>query len=251
MNIDLARFERQIALPNIDLDGQEKLQSASVLIIGMGGLGCAVAQSIVGMGIGAVTLVDFDKVEISNLARQPLYSNENVGQAKVNAARSALEQLNPNSKIRTLNKAFDEVTLGDLLENGYKFDVILDCTDNAPTRRIINSQCARYHLPLITAAAIRYEGMVMPVFTNKDAPCYECLTKVWPTPDESCVERGIFTPVVSIIGHYQAMLAGFYLLDLAMPKPGTVQFFDGLNHQWQTLTIQQAHDCEVCAKYKY
>ena len=247
MDIDVRRYDRQIALPHIDLLGQERLAAAHILIIGMGGLGCAAAQSLTLMGVGKLTIVDNDTVELTNLARQALYRERDIGKPKVNSAVDALQKLNPNCDVKALEQTFNENSLSNIASNTAEITLVLDCTDNLATRLTINKACRQHEIPLITAAAIRFEGMLCCVHPAPNTPCYECLAKVWPDPNESCVERGIFSPVVNIIGTYQAMLAGKYVLGLPAMKSGEVQFFDGLNNSWRSLNFALSPSCSVCS----
>jgi adenylyltransferase/sulfurtransferase len=247
MNIDTTRYDRQIALPQIDLHGQEQLNAAHIVIIGMGGLGCAAAQSLALMGVGHLSLIDHDTIERSNLARQALYNEKDVGKPKVQAATEALQTLNPSGQITPIEHTFDNNTLYSLVEVNPPISLVLDCTDNQTSRLAINSACYKANIPLITAAAIRFEGMICCVLPESDSPCYECLSKVWPDPNESCVERGIFGPVVSLIGHYQAMLAGQYILGLPILGSGKVHFFDGLHHTWRNLQFSKHSQCSTCS----
>lgn len=248
MTIDTVRYDRQIALPQVDLHGQEQLIQAHVVIVGMGGLGCAAAQALALMGIGKISLVDFDIVERSNLARQALYTEQDVGNAKVYAASQALQRLSPAVQYTTLEQTFDANILGALVERVCPISLVLDCTDNQTSRLTINKACYNTKTVLITAAAIRFEGMICCVLPGKNNPCYECLSKVWPDPNESCVERGIFGPVVTQMGNYQAMLAGQHLLGLPVLESGKVQFFDGLHHAWRSLTFIQHSKCSTCSR---
>ncbi|MBO1255622.1 HesA/MoeB/ThiF family protein [Alteromonas sp. 5E99-2] len=246
MKFDLKRYDRQIALPQIDLDGQEALANSHVVIVGLGGLGCAAAQSLALMGVNNLTLIDPDTIDKSNLARQSLYTEDDIGCYKVDVAKQKLVNFNPTIEIQSFSTEFKQEYLHDVPLA--KPSLVIDCTDNLNTRLFVNAACKSQLVPLITGAAIRFEGMVACISPEEDAPCYECLSKVWPDPNESCVERGIFGPVVTIIGHYQAMLAGQLIVGLKTPPPGEVQFFDGLNHTWRTMRFNQSQLCSLCTK---
>ncbi len=167
------RYNRQIILRQFDFDGQEALKQSRVLMIGAGGLGCAAAQYLVAAGIGQLTLVDDDKVELSNLQRQVLHCDATVGEMKVHSAQKALERLNPHTKITAIATRLNDDELQALVEQHH---VVLDCTDNVATRNQLNRLCFALKTPLVSGAAIRLEGQVA-VFTYADSePCYECLS---------------------------------------------------------------------------
>lgn len=249
MSINLHRFDRQIALPQVDLDGQESLSKAHVIVIGVGGLGCAAAQSLSLMGIGHLTLVDKDIIELSNLARQSLYFEADIGKAKVSVAAKRCELFNPAVNVTPIQQTFCETWFSELLQKIKKTGVqpiVLDCTDNKATRLNINTACRKWDVNLVIAAAIRFEGMLMCVYPDADTPCYECISKVWPDPNESCVERGVLAPIVSIIGHYQALFAAQLIIGLNALPAGKTLFFDGLSHQWRELHFTQQKSCHTC-----
>lgn len=247
IDIDTSRYDRQIALPQVDLHGQEQLHAAHIVVVGMGGLGCAAAQSLALMGAGRLSLIDHDIIERSNLARQVLYNDKDVGKPKVKAAAKALRRLNPYVQITPFKHTFDSNTLTSLQNRSAPISLVLDCTDNQTSRLAVNKACYKGNIPLITAAAIRFEGMICCIMPALDSPCYECLSKVWPDPNESCVERGIFGPVVTMMGHYQAMLAGQQLLGLPILDGGTVHFFDSLHHIWRNLKFSKHSQCSSCS----
>ncbi len=246
MKFDLKRYDRQIALPQIDLDGQGALANSHVVIVGACCVGCAAAQSLSLMGFNNITLFDPDTIDKSNLARQSLYTEADIGCYKVDIAKQKLADFNPSIHIHPISTAFKHEHL--ISSTMAQPNLVLDCTDNLSTRLEVNAACKAHSIHLITGAAIRFEGMVACISPDKDAPCYECLSKVWPDPNESCVERGIFGPVVTIIGHYQAMLAGQLIVGLKTPPSGEVQFFDGLNHTWRTLRFNRSALCTLCAQ---
>ncbi|MEW9796593.1 HesA/MoeB/ThiF family protein [Alteromonas sp. CYL-A6] len=236
----LLRFNRQIVLPQVDIDGQERLSAARVLVIGLGGLGNAASQSLAGGGVGHLTLVDHDVVETTNLPRQPLFTDTDCGRLKVDAAKERLAALNPACRITAVDQAVSPSTLPALLAG---HDVVLDCTDNVAARDAINAACVQHARPLVSAAAIRFEGQVFVV--RQAPPCYACVRALFSAPRLSCTEAGIFSPVAAITGTYQALLALQLLLGLPVPE-GCLLCFDALTHQWQPFTVPPHPACPVC-----
>ena len=238
----LMRYNRQIVLPQIDLDGQERLQRAHVAIVGMGGLGNAAATSLVASGIGNVTLIDNDNVDATNLPRQTLFTDAVVGQPKVDAAKVALAPLNPDCCINTLQRL---ITPENAIENLSGHDVVLDCSDNKTARLCVNSACVSLALPLVSGAAIRFEGQIF-VGHPTQAPCYGCLGELFAATELSCTEAGIFSPVAGIIGTYQAMLAMQILAGAGNIPYGRLLCFDALQHQWLDYNVPRSPSCQLC-----
>lgn len=237
------RYNRHIVLPQIDLAGQEKLLAARVLVLGVGGLGCAVAQCLCTSGTGAITLVDDDCVDITNLPRQMLFDQHQVGLAKVSAAQQRLMALNTDCRVTTIEQRLDEPAM---LQQIKQHDLVLDCTDNSASRDLINRLCVVSKVTLISAAAIRFEGQLFISAPDTTYSCYGCMRTLFADPEESCTERGIFSPVVNLTGTYQAMLAMQWLMGICHLKPGTLLLFDGLRHQWQEFTVPRQPACPVC-----
>lgn len=239
------RYNRQIVLPQIDIDGQEKLLDARVLIIGLGGLGCSAAQLLASSGIGALTLVDDDSVEMTNLPRQILFGEDDVGRLKVIAAKDRLLQLNTHCHITTIASRLSTETL-DRTVNAH--DVVIDCTDNLASRLQINKACAAAKTPMVSGAAIRFEGQLFVTGYAPDSPCYACLGALVSDKPLSCTEAGIFSPVVAMIGVQQAMLAMQVIAGIGQPAIGSLQLFDGLSGQWQQFKVPRSADCPICQK---
>lgn len=236
------RYNRQIVLPQIDLDGQEQLHGAKVAIVGMGGLGNAAAMSLVASGIGHVTLIDNDIVDATNLPRQTLFTDAEVGQPKVAAASASLTKLNSDCRIHCLQTMLTHENATDLLAGQ---DVVLDCTDNKIARLCVNTACVTLALPLVSGAAIRFEGQVF-VGHPTHAPCYGCLGDLFTATELSCTEAGIFSPVAGIIGTYQAMLAMQLLVGAGNIPYGRLLCFDALQHQWQDYSVPRSPSCKLC-----
>ena len=235
------RYNRQVVLKKVDLDGQEALLNASVCIIGVGGLGTAAATSLCASGVGNITLVDFDTVEVTNLPRQSLFSERDVGEAKVEAAKKRLSEINSECHITCVKAAFDEA-LVSVIKN---CDVVLDCTDNLESRDTINELCFANNRPLVSGAAIRFEGQLFVAIPGQTA-CYGCLRTLFSSVDLSCVEAGIFSPVVNIVGTYQALLAMQLLMGMSTVPTNALLTFDGLTHEWQQWALPSNTSCPVC-----
>lgn len=237
------RYNRQIVLPQIDLEGQERLLNGSALVLGVGGLGCASALSLCSSGLGNLILVDDDIVELHNLPRQILFNESDVGRKKVDAAKQALSQRNSECNISVLpNRLSDE----ELKHQIATVDVVLDCTDNMDSREQINRLCVELATPLVSGAAIRLEGQLFVWHPKTDAPCYQCLSHLIPPMDLSCSENGILGPVVTAIGTQQALLAVKILGDIGHAPTGSLQLFDAITHQWQTFKVKRQKGCPVC-----
>lgn len=273
------RYNRQIVLPQVDIDGQELLASSRILIIGVGGLGNAAATSLCGSGVGKITLIDNDIVEHTNLPRQTLFDESQVGQSKVMAAKVRLSQINSDCEIVSIeasllqdnmpltagNRAGEERTESDSAEGGAtmrgatalekaeinthklfsEHDIVLDCTDNTQSRDLINRLCYKHGVPLISGAAIRFEGQLF-VAKPGESQCYACLRRLFSAPELSCTEAGIFSPIVNIVGTYQALLAMQVLMGVGSVPVNTLLTFDGLQHEWQQWTLPATLQCDVC-----
>jgi len=239
------RYNRQIVLKKVDLDGQEALLNAKVCVIGVGGLGTAAATSLCASGIGHLTLIDADTVDATNLPRQTLFSESDIGAPKVEAAKKRLNDINSQCEITSINAAFDE-TYKALIES---CDLVLDCTDNVESRDLINSMCFACNRPLVSGAAIRFEGQLFVAIPGETA-CYGCLRQLFSSLDLSCVEAGIFSPVVNIIGTYQALLAMQLIMGTLTVPVNALLTFDGLTHEWQQWALPPSTRCDVCADSK-
>lgn len=238
------RYNRQVLLPGFDLEGQEKLLCANVLIMGMGGLGNPAAQYLAASGVGHLTLCDDDKVELSNLHRQILFAEGDIGQQKVQAASTRLHAINSECRITSLATRPDEKQLSELIS---QHQVILDCTDNLASRNLINRLCVQLQKPLVSGAAIRMEGQLFCYRPHLDCPCYQCLSSLFGEQNLSCVESGILSPVVGVIGVMQALMAVKLLAGLAV-QTAQLQQFDARTGQWHTFKLSRHPDCPVCVR---
>ncbi|GGW89690.1 HesA/MoeB/ThiF family protein [Alteromonas halophila] len=238
----LMRYNRHIVLPQVDLDGQELIARARIAVVGVGGLGNAAAMSLTGSGVGHLTLIDNDCVEDTNLPRQLLFSQQSVGENKATAARDALRPLNPDAQFTCIDGA---LTGDDALSLLAGHDVVLDCTDNKATRLAVNAACVRHQTPLVSGAAIRFEGQLF-VGHPVCPPCYHCLGELFSEQQLSCTEAGIFSPVAGIIGTYQAMLALQIIIGTGDIPYGKLMCFDALEHQWQSFSVPRSPACPLC-----
>jgi len=240
----LLRYSRQIMLPQLDTEGQQKLLDSHVLIIGAGGLGSPVAMYLASAGVGQITIADNDEVDLSNLQRQILHRSNDIGRPKVDSARDTLADLNPDVQITPLNILIDGTTLASLVA---KADLVVDASDNFATRFAINSACVNTGTALVSGAAIRMEGQLS-VFLPKqaDSPCYRCLYSEGAEPDQTCSENGVLAPVVGVIGSLQALEAIKVLLNIGESLCGRLLVFDGLHLEWRSIKLTRDPHCPVC-----
>jgi len=238
------RYSRQLMLPAMDFRGQEMLLASKVLVVGMGGLGCAAAPYLVASGVGNITLVDGDNIDSSNLQRQILYREEDIGHSKVEQAAASLRRLNAEIVINSLQQ---RLAAEDLARMVPQFSLVLDCTDNLSTRNAINAACVNAKVPLVSGAAIRFEGQVASFSMQGDGACYHCLSQLFGEQQLTCMEAGILSPVVGVIGVMQALEAVKILAGVGTPLYGKLQLFDGLTSQWQQFNLNQDPACSVCS----
>ncbi|EME3969262.1 molybdopterin-synthase adenylyltransferase MoeB [Vibrio fluvialis] len=241
---EMLRYNRQIILKQFDFDGQEALKQSAVLILGAGGLGCASSQYLATAGVGKITLIDDDTVELSNLQRQVLHHDANIGELKVASAAQSLQELNPNIAIETVAKRLSDDELEALIA---QHSLVLDASDNVDTRNQLNRLCFKTKTPLVSGAAIRMEGQVS-VFTyqSEDEPCYQCLSALFGNAALSCVEAGVMAPVVGIIGAVQAMEAIKVLANYGAPIRGKILMLDAMSMSWREMKLMKLPTCPVC-----
>ncbi|WP_076413994.1 molybdopterin-synthase adenylyltransferase MoeB [Shewanella sp. UCD-KL12] len=240
---EMLRYSRQISIKAMDFEGQEKLKLAKVLVIGAGGLGCAATQYLAVAGIGQMTLVDFDTVEISNLQRQVLHQDKNVGQAKVDSAKQTLTELNPHIQIETINAVLDDPEIDELVA---KHSLVLDCTDNVAVREQLNKSCFSHKIPLVSAAAIRMEGTVTVFDYQAEHPCYHCFSKLFGEQHLTCVESGILAPVVGMIGCLQAVEAIKVIANMGKPLAGRILMIDAMTMEFREMKLSKQANCKIC-----
>ncbi|HIG62856.1 MAG TPA: molybdopterin-synthase adenylyltransferase MoeB [Gammaproteobacteria bacterium] len=241
---ELLRYSRHILLPEIDVSGQEKLLAAHVAIIGIGGLGSPVALYLASSGIGKLSLIDFDSVDLSNLQRQIIHDTDHLGTTKVSSAQGKLAALNPGTSVQVYAEKLSDLEISALIK---EVDAVVDCTDNFATRLTINQACVQHQVPLISGAAIRMEGQLMvydPSIAN--APCYACLYQNTAELDLNCATTGVAAPLVGIIGSMQAMETLKILVGFGEPATGSLLIFDAANTQWQRFRVNRRADCPAC-----
>jgi adenylyltransferase/sulfurtransferase len=241
----LLRFSRQIMLPELDVGGQETLLNARVLIIGMGGLGSPAAMYLAAAGVGTLAIADYDQVEISNLQRQIIHDTAAIGEAKVTSAARTLQRLNPDVAVVTLG---ERLTPAVLAEQAAAADLVLDATDNFTTRYAINDACWAAGTPLVSGAAIRWEGQIAVFDPRRDnAPCYRCLYREGSDEALNCAENGVIAPLVGIVGACQALEAIKVLCGIGETLAGYVLYFDAVHMDWRKLTLKPDPGCPTCA----
>lgn len=240
----LLRYSRQILLPELDVAGQERLLAASMLIIGLGGLGSPAAMYLAAAGVGRLLLNDHDAVDLSNLQRQVLHDTAAVGAPKTTSAAARLAALNPHIRLDLIDRALEGEALRQTVS---EVDVVLDCSDNFATRFAVNAACVAAGTPLVSGAVIRFEGQLA-AFTPgmHDSPCYRCLYAEEGELDASCARNGVLAPVPGIIGSMQALEAIKLLTGIGRPLIGRLLLFDALTAQWQTLRLRRDPNCPVC-----
>lgn len=240
----LLRFSRQIMLPAIGIEGQEKLLESRVLIVGLGGLGSPVAMYLAAAGVGELVLLDFDVVDLTNLQRQIIHTTDRIGIKKVESAKQALQDLNPDCRVTTIDRMLEPEEMAEQIAN---VDLVVDGTDNFSTRFAINSACVASRTPLVSGAAIRMEGQIS-LFTGQPGdPCYHCLYGSGSEVNETCSENGVLAPVVGIIGSVQATEAIKVLTGAGTTLNGKLMLLDALHMQWRTLKLKVDPDCPVCS----
>ena len=243
----LLRYSRHVLLEDIDVAGQEKLLTAHTLVIGAGGLGSAAAPYLAAAGVGKITLVDHDQVELTNLQRQIMHTQESIGRNKAASGKSFLQRLNPGVVVDTIEAKAEDSLLDQLLPT---VNIVLDCTDNFATRHMINRLCVKHQVPLVSGSALRFDGQIS-VFDsrNKTSPCYACIF----SPEEqfeevSCASMGIFSPLVGIIGAMQAAQALQVLIGFGEPLVGRMLLWNARNTQIDEIRISRNTGCLVCGQ---
>ncbi|HEY8353874.1 MAG TPA: molybdopterin-synthase adenylyltransferase MoeB [Methylophilaceae bacterium] len=242
----LLRYSRHILLPQIGYEGQEKLVNSHALIVGAGGLGSPVALYMAAGGVGRLTICDFDVVDMTNLQRQIIHTTQSVGISKVASARQSIQALNPDVEVRTIDEKLAEDQLPQLVAEA---DVVLDCSDNFAIRYALNRECVKQRKPLVSGAAINFEGQVT-VFDMRadDSPCYHCLfPEIGNEEGLRCAESGVFSPLVGIIGTTQAAEAMKLLMGVGQSLQGRLLLLDALRMEWRSLKLGKDPACRVCA----
>jgi molybdopterin/thiamine biosynthesis adenylyltransferase len=240
----LLRYSRQILLPQVDIAGQDTLLGSRALLIGAGGLGSPAAIYLAAAGVGQLVITDPDRVELSNLQRQILHHQSDLGRPKVASASDTLATINPDVRVTPIAERLQGYRLEEEVASA---DVVLDCSDNFETRFAVNAACVAHHTPLVSGAAVRLEGQIAVFHPGRDdSPCYACLYPAGEQEDQTCSENGVLSPIVGIIGSLQALEALKVLLGLGETLCGRLVVFDGAVHEWRTLKLRRDPHCPVC-----
>jgi len=241
----LLRYSRHILLDPLGIEGQERILGSHALIVGAGGLGSPAALYLASAGVGKITLVDGDSVDFTNLQRQILHTAERVGQAKVRSGQTALAAINPEVVVEAIAERVGDERLQSLVAAA---DVVLDCSDNFTTRHAINRACVQYRKPLVSGAAIRFDGQISVYdLRQPEAPCYHCLFPEGEEVGETrCAVMGVFAPLTGIVGSLQAAEALKLLAGIGEPLVGRLLLADVLSMQWRTIKFRRDAGCAVC-----
>ena len=246
---DLLRYSRHILLDDIGIEGQEKILAAHAIVIGAGGLGSAAAPYLAAAGIGKITLIDHDTVDLTNLQRQIMHNQNSVGQAKVQSGKAMLLNLNPHVQVNALQEKATAELLDQLLPTA---SVVLDCSDNFTTRHMVNAACVKHKVPLVSGAAIKFDGQVTFIDPRQTGtPCYACL---FPADQEfnevQCSTMGVFSPLVGIIGSIQAAEALQVIMQIGEPLVGKLLLWDARSSQVDQIALHQRDDCPICSRHQ-
>ena len=239
------RYSRHLLLDAFGEDAQERLLAARALVVGVGGLGSPALMYLAAAGVGRLTIVDGDRVDLTNLQRQVVHRTQSVGESKVASAAHTLAQINPDVQVEALDERADSDRLSGLVRDA---DVVLDCSDNFATRHAINRACVAWRKPLVSGAGIRFDGQVA-VFDLRraEAPCYACLfPEAAHGEEERCATMGVFAPLVGVIGTLQAAEAIKLLAGVGESLDGRLQLFDALATRWHEVRFARDPGCRVC-----
>jgi len=241
----LLRYSRHILLPKIGYEGQEKIVSSHALIVGAGGLGSPVALYLAASGVGTLTICDFDVVDLTNLQRQIIHTTQSVGVNKAASAQQSIQAINPEVLVQTIEQKSTEAEFTQLVKNA---DVVIDCSDNFATRYALNRLCFQLKKPLVSGAAIGFEGQISVFdFRNEASPCYHCLyPDTGGDTEMRCAENGVFAPLVGIIGSMQAAEALKVLMQIGENLQGRLLLLDAMDMQWRTIKLNRDLACAVC-----
>jgi molybdopterin-synthase adenylyltransferase len=243
---ELLRYSRHILLPEIGIEGQERLLASHAVVIGAGGLGSPITLYLASAGVGRITLCDGDAVDLTNLQRQIVHRTESIGRKKADSARDTLASINPLVEVVTVGERVAEEAITELAATA---DVVLDASDNFATRHAVNRACVRSRKPLVSGAAVRFDGQVA-VFDmrNADAPCYACLfPEQGENEDMPCSIMGVFAPVTGIIGTIQAAEALKLLAGIGEPLSGRLLLVDALTMELRTIRFHKDSACDICS----
>ena len=241
---DLLRYSRHLLLDEIGIEGQQKLLDAAVLVIGCGGLGAAALPFLAAAGVGRLMIADDDTIDDTNLQRQTAFCEADIGQSKAEVLQGRLNALNSRTQISALNERLSEARLLELVQS---VDLVLDCCDNFATRQAVNRACVAARTPLVSGAAVRFEGQIAVYRPDlPDTPCYACLFDGESANDGACAVFGVFSPLVGIIGTTQAAAALTLLMGIGANASGKLLLYDALANEWQRLAFDKNPACRVC-----
>tara|TARA_Y100001958_G_C21208453_1_gene534365 strand:- start:142 stop:891 length:750 start_codon:yes stop_codon:yes gene_type:complete len=243
---DFKRFEKQILLKKVGIAGQKKIFKSKVLIIGVGGLGCPLLTYLALSGVGTIGIVDYDKVEISNLNRQTLFNNKDIGKFKVNQAKINIKKINQKIKIKTYKKKINLNNIKSIIKN---FDIICDGTDNFETRYIINDECKKSKKILISAAISKYDGHLFKFNFKKRGACYRCFMPERPPSENNCGTEGIFSPIAGVLGSLQANEVLKTILDFREDFKNQMIVFNSIRTEFRNIRLSRNINCiNKCSK---
>jgi len=244
---ELLRYSRHILLNEVGVEGQKKLLQASALIVGAGGLGSPAAIYLAAAGVGRIVLADHDKVDLTNLQRQILHDTQSVGRMKAASGRARLGLVNPEVEVVTVEQRAEGARLTELVAG---VDLVLDCTDNFATRHAINRACVAHRRPLVSGAALRFDGQVTAFDLRRDdSPCYHCLfAEDGASEDQVCATMGVFAPLTGIVGSIQAAEAMKIIMGVGENLCGRLLLIDALSAEWRTVRFTRDPECPVCGK---
>ena len=244
---DLLRYSRHLLLDEIGIEGQQKLLDAAVLVVGCGGLGAAALPFLAAAGVGRLIIADDDTIDDTNLQRQTAFCEADIGQSNAEVLQGRLNALNSRTQISALNERLSEARLLELVQS---VDLVLDCCDNFATRQAVNRACVAARTPLVSGAAVRFEGQIAVYRPDlPDTPCYACLFDGESANDGACAVFGVFSPLVGIIGTTQAAEALKLLMGIGANASGELLLYDALANEWQRLAFDKNPACRVCGHH--
>jgi sulfur-carrier protein adenylyltransferase/sulfurtransferase len=245
-NDEIRRYSRHLIMPNVGMEGQGRLKASKVLLVGTGGLGSPLAMYLAAAGVGTIGLVDYDTVDESNLHRQVIHGTKDIGKRKTESARESIEDINPNVRVEIHETLLRSDNALDIIR---PYDLVIDGTDNFPTRYLVNDACVLLGKPNVYGSIFRFDGQLS-VFWAEHGPCYRCMFPEPPPPGmvPSCAEGGVFGVICATIGAGQATEGIKVLTGIGEPLIGRMQIYDALENRWQTIKVNKDPECPVCGK---
>ena len=245
---ELLRYSRHILLPQIDIEGQERIKNSKAILVGLGGLGSVISMYLASSGVGEMVLIDHDEIEISNLQRQILFKTENIGDKKASVAKKVLQKLNPHSKIEAFVGKIQNAKSNAIIQDA---DIYLDASDNFETRFFLNELSLLNKVPLVSGAAVRLEGQVSVFNLNSRSPCYQCLFDSSDIGSEqNCSTNGVLSPLLGVIGSMQAIEALKIIGNFGDSLDGRLMIFDSKTVSWNSLKLKKDPACVMCQSSK-